>query len=142
LALAGIPPLTGVSLSSRTFGGVAFGNVESMTTCDVLRCQGPRDNVFVLLEEPLLEAAVCTEHYTRLTAGEQWMLDHASGVLMDTDIPPTVTEYTLSGLLSGEKGVSLNLELTTPGGPRSQTLWLSSEDADGLGELLTNRIVR
>jgi hypothetical protein len=113
-----------------------------MSECDVLRCQGPRDKVFVLLEEPLLEAAVCTEHHTRLAAGDQWMLDHESGVLMDTDIPPTVTDYTLSGLLSGEKGVSLNLELNTPSGPRSQTLWLSSEDADGLGELLTTRLIR
>jgi hypothetical protein len=122
--------------------GFTFGNVESMNTCDVLRCQHPASGTFVLLDEPLLEAAVCPEHNTRLTAGDQWMLDPDSGVLMDSDIPPTVVEYTLSGLLSGEKGVSLNLELNTPNGPRSQTLWLSTEDADRLGDLLTNRLIR
>lgn len=113
-----------------------------MNPCNVLRCQNPPASVFVLFEEPLLEAAVCAEHNRRLVAGEQWMLDADSGVLMGSDIPPTVVDYSLSGLLSGEKGVSLNLELTTPNGPRSQTVWLSSEDADGLGDLLVNRLIR
>lgn len=142
LALAGIPPLTGVSSSAPDMYDWTLGNVWSMTTCEVLRCETPAASIFVLFEEPLLEAAVCPEHNTRLVAGDQWMLDADSGILMDSDIPPTVVEYTLSGLLSGQDGVSLNLELTTPNGPRSQTVWLSTEDADGLGDLLTTRLIR
>lgn len=70
------------------------------------------------------------------------MLDAESGVLMGSDVPPKVLEYTLSSLLTGEQGVTLNLELQTHEGPRSQSLWLSTEDADKLGDLLTNRILR
>lgn len=113
-----------------------------MNTCAVLRCQDPSTNTFVLQKEPLREVAVCARHLARLQAGEQWMLDADSGVLMDSDVPPTVVDYHLSSLLGSQRGVSLNLELSTPEGPRSQTVWLSSENADGLGDLLTNRLIR
>jgi hypothetical protein len=142
LALAGIPPLTGVSLSIPQLPDHPFGTFESMNTCKVLRCQNQPAAIFVLLEQPLLQAAVCPEHNTRLVNGENWMLDAESGVLMGSDIPPTVVEYTLSSLLTGEQGVMLNLELQTQAGPRSQALWLSTKDADQLGDLLTNRILR
>jgi hypothetical protein len=111
-----------------------------MTTCDVLRCQGPRDKVFVLLDEPLLEAAVCQTHHERLIAGDRWMMGDGEKILMNADLPPKVVEYVLGDQPGSDKGVSLKLELETPTGPRSQTLWLSTDNADKLGTLLSTRI--
>lgn len=113
-----------------------------MSTCQVLRCQQPAAEIFTLLKDPLLEDGVCSGHKARLEGGAKWMFDADSGILMDLDLPHTVTEATLSGLLSGESGVSLNLELDTPDGPRSMTLWLSNENADDLGRLLVTRLIR
>lgn len=113
-----------------------------MSTCHVLRCQRPAASVFTLLQDPLLEQTVCVEHKAELESGAPWMLDADSGILMGSDFPPKLVDFDISGLLSGEGGICLNMDLETPGGPKAQSIWISSAEADRLGAFLTNRVVR
>jgi hypothetical protein len=133
LALAGIPPLTGVSLSSPAYTGFPFGTVGSMTTCQVLRCQEQGTAVYAVFDEPLLEALVCARHKEKMDAGEPWSIPDDPGVIhMGTDIAPKLVTWTATDQAGSPSGFTLNMELDADGQPRSQSIWVSETEAQEL----------
>lgn len=143
LALAGIPPLTGVSLSSPAYAGFPFGTVGSMTTCSVLRC--PQTPLGTFAPRQGFEMAVCAKHNSELENGARWHLtagqaapgedgkpDMLVTLLMDDDLPPELTGWDGDWSITDQPGMNVRLVL----GQQEVTFWASELAAKRLSSFL------
>lgn len=128
-----------------------MGNVGSMTTCSVLRCQTPGSIEPGLTPEDRRSpnTPVCADHRERIKNGEPWMMDADLGIPTEDGIPVTPGRSIVMGADfpsrltsrislyphndgSWEKGYILELQLQTAGTVPAEKFWLSQEALDSL----------
>lgn len=137
LALAGIPPLTGVSLSSLDMRGLTFGNVGSMTTCQVLRCPSPGATVITGGHNlgRINEAFICEEHKAAIDAGAHWDRQETQ-VLIGQDVAPTLAKVSVRDS-EGTQGFTLTLETEDQANPFS--VFVTPENVKYLSMIFSSR---
>ena len=114
MALAGIPPLTGVSLASTTGAAEPLDTVMSMTTCAVLSCSETA-SAEIENEKSGSEFLVCPDHKTAVENGHPWWPDRDShtGILMGRDMPaPGLAKWSV--LETEAPGLILTIETDRP----------------------------
>lgn len=114
-----------------------MANVESMTTCAVLRCQTPGSAVVTGGQHlnDVHEAYLCAEHNEKIAAGDHW--DVKDGiVLMGQDIPPALTGWSSSDS-RGTRGLTLSLK--TAGHDKPFDVFLTPADVKMLSLLFSSR---
>jgi hypothetical protein len=94
--------------------GWAFGNVGTMTTCAVLRCQNSGSTIVTGGQHlnDVHESYICAEHYEKINTGEHWDVKDGH-VLMGQDMPPTATGWSSSDS-RGTRGFVLSLKMSDP----------------------------
>ena len=114
-----------------------MANVESMTTCAVLRCQTPGSAVVTGGQHlnDVHEAYICAEHSEKIATGDHW--DVKDGiVLMGQDIPPALTGWSSSDS-RGTRGLTLSLK--TAGHDKPFDVFLTPADVKMLSLLFSSR---
>lgn len=112
-----------------------------MTTCSVLRC-GENGTAAFLLSPPdqaIIETIVCASHKAALDDGADWNWDPDGDLLlMGADAHPRLSEWGTEEGIDAWRGQTLCLDLRRDGVTVDIVrVWISSEDAIGLGEWLT-----
>lgn len=117
--------------------GLTLGNVTSMMTCSVLRCQNPGSAVVgggQYLNRPT-QAVVCADHHEQIEAGAPWDVQDGL-VLMDQDFAPLLKKWATRSSV-GAQGFTLSLETSNSSKPFD--VFISPEQAKLLHMLLRTR---
>ncbi len=114
-----------------------------MPTCDVLRCERPGYQTFVIPagDDEYAEKAICAEHHAAMLEGARWVSAvETTEVLMGSDAPPVLTGVALrregSSSLSGSP-VFLRLRAQYSDGSERDTDIEITDQVDLLRSLLT-----
>lgn len=75
---------------------------------------------------------MCSAHKEKLNAGEPWTFPAPGLIYMGSDIAPKLVTWTATDQAGSERGFTLNMELDAAGQPRSQSIWISNEEAKEL----------
>jgi hypothetical protein len=98
-----------------------------MGLCRVLNCDQEASDEFEM--QPFMAVAVCTDHLSRLLAGDDWFHEGpAAPLLMTENLPPKVIRVHTTSGMSANGGVLVVLEIL-PHGKQSERLELLVDEA-------------
>jgi hypothetical protein len=114
-----------------------LGNVASMTTCAVLRCQTPGSIVITGGQylNDVHEAYICAVHNEKIGAGALWDIQDGA-VLLDQDMPARAETWSIRDGV-GTEGFTLTLQIA--GQLKPFEVFLTPADVTTLSTLLSSR---